>query len=230
MNSYRFPLSLAVFGGCLLVNGIASSAPATLEFDAVVGPPRAGFGDNIGLPFSWAEGAIISGQFTFDPVDVQASVTRTEAVQPYAIQFTVNGFTFGTSHYLIDVQDDGLTFPDIGPPFELDEIRIGCSLRGASDVCGERLVDGPGSDRFGFAINLGGEANVLEGADIPADAAVWSSFNDFGSSIRISFFDSATSGSEGLIASIVRFRLVPEPSSSLLVLSSLIILSYPHRR
>lgn len=216
-----FQLMSGVLCGIFFFSAIAVSLmaePVTLRFDAEIGPRRPD-SEPIELPFSFAEGDKLIGKFRFDPVDVPPETQAIEAAQPYEIEFTIDGFTFGTTGYLIAVGDD-VVGDDI--PVSFDDIRVRCSV-GGPDVCGERLLAGPGSPEFFFSFRISGDVGVLEGADIPGDAAVWNNF-DNQTSLSLAFQDQTTKEIDGLRAFNLTFTNVPEPATVWLLVLPLTLL------
>jgi len=223
------PHALRMFVALLVIGAFTLpvlAVPVTLQFQAIVGPPRAGFEDDIGLPFSFAEGDTISGQFTFEPLDVPPEVTQTDVVQEFSVNFTIDGFSFGATRYLLSV-DDNLSSSDAPTT---DAITLGLGFCNSSD-CVPQNVNGPGTPELSLLVSFFGSENTLEGADIPSDLAVWESF-DFNnaSSALLGFRDQTGQQFDGLIAHIIAIQAVPEPvSSSFLVVGGIILSLLRHR-
>jgi hypothetical protein len=184
------------------------AAPVTLQFTAHVGgvlQTADGF-----LPPTWPsaiqQGSLVSGSFTFEPVDVASSVKRTDVESLFDFSITVGSRTLLTSRFGISVRDDDPT--ELDPEF-VDSISVGRSTY---------LPDESGGDPLGWASvrSFYGDAAVLNGADIPADPEPWRRLL-LDDSLSVFLIDPSVQGSYGFFATLQTLELIPEPGNGTLV-------------
>lgn len=217
-------------GVLCLPHAFLHAAPVTLQFEATVGPPRQGFSGSLppALNDDLVQGDIISGMFTFEPIDAASGTTRTAATQNLPFKLQIDSFGLESTKYDIEVINDSTT--DEGPVTE-DRIRLVCSTFLAESTCNPAHVPGNPTIDWAFGITLNGGGDVLEGADIPANVAVW---NQLSGSMLVTFGDTLTGDAFGFEATIQSFHLVPEPATGnlfliLCSLSASVVLSSRHQ-
>jgi hypothetical protein len=76
---------------------------------------------------------------------------------------------------------------------------------------------------WGFSWSLFGNSSLLDGADIPDDAAIWNQFHP--KTILATFRDTALGRSAGFQAVISSFELVPEPGTAVLTLTAVFVVA-----
>jgi hypothetical protein len=199
---------LFVLSSCAL-ESFSQAAPITLTFDAVVGPPRQGVEGRI--PPDWGislqQGDIISGKFTFEPVDAGSGVSETRIVQPFDFSIQIKSRTLTTSQYEVQVLNDSISDD---APDPADVIRVGCSYFGGGSACIPATVSPNDPIEWAFGIAMSGDSTVLDGADLPANPSVW---QQMPAEILISLRDRNAGQFYGLLAAVESIRFVPEPIS-----------------
>jgi hypothetical protein len=185
----------------LLLSSASLATPITLAFDAVVGPPQEGFDALVppGLGISLEPGDVVSGRFTFLPVDAPSSALETNAVSHFPFIVNVKSAMLTATDFSVDVINDAHA-TDMDPIDRIDSITVDATA-----------VYAPNVARWSSSFNLVGAASVLDGPDIPADASLWSAFLP-SESFGVTFSESATNRYFGFIATINNFRAVPEPT------------------
>lgn len=193
----------------VLLANASTAAPVTLRFEALVSSVNTG-SSPLDLPFNLQVGTTIVGSFTFDPINVDSTVKITQLTENHPIEFTIDSFSWASPSYSFESRDDVQGIEDnggpIGPPsLPRDEIRLKRDLEGA--------LGGDWTAEWAFQLAFGGDAAVLDGADLPASAADWASFE--AASLVLSFRD--TGSTANLVAQVVTVRIVPEPSSVMIL-------------
>jgi hypothetical protein len=191
--------------------GNVHAAPVTLQFDAVVGPPRQG---TIGaLPPGWntslQQGDTVSGSFTFEPIDAPANSSKTDTVAPFGFSFQIKSRTLTTSQFSVEVGNDVFAI-DADAPY--DHISLGCTPSGFRVACIPANVAPEEEMKWAFSIALYGKASVLDGADVPGDPLTWQQFVG-DNTMLVSYMDPALGWSYGFLATVRNFRVVPEPNT-----------------
>jgi hypothetical protein len=202
------------------ISSISSAATVTLQFDAIVGPPRQGVSGP--LPQSWGtslqQGEIITGRFTFEPLDAPSDAIETELVEPFDFSIRMQSRTVSTSQYGIEVMDDSYS---IDSPIPEDRILVGCAFFGGPKVCTPRTTAPNEQIEWSFAISFSGDHTVLDGPDVSADPMDW---QRLAFSMTVTFIDAAQRY-YGFTASPRSFQLVPEPGvGGLFILGGLFLL------
>jgi hypothetical protein len=197
------------------------AAPVTLQFRAVVGPPRQG-SDGF-LPPVWntslQEGDTINGTFTFEPFDAAPNTSTTMRVQPFDFSLRISTYTITTSNYAIEILNDH-TFDDAPGPWDI--INMGCAFRGGGTVCTPATISSTDPIEWTFNVGMLGAATLLDGADVPMDPVVWQQFQAYG--MGVSFFDPRSNRYFGFSATPSCFQAIPEPNTLILVLIDILIL------
>jgi hypothetical protein len=201
LGYYSLVLSFSLFAAPRPGN----AAPVTFRFDAVVdGLPwnvEGGF-----VPPTWPEtiqtGSVVSGVFSFDPLDVPSLVERTVIQSPFDFSITIGSWTLVTPSYSISVLDDYRA--EFEHPF-VDSISLGRS---------NFLSDPTGSDPIGVQLQLFfyGDASVLDGADIPAEPEPWRQLF-FPESLIIYLGDPRVAGTYGFVGTVQSLIAIPEPGA-----------------
>jgi hypothetical protein len=119
-----------------------------------------------------------------------------------------------TTSYQIHV-DDNLVSD--GDPTPEDRIRLGCSSFLSEPTCNPQQI--PGSDivDWAFSVTLNDDGETFDGADIPADLAVWRDL--IPGSLLVTFRDTVSGRGTGFAASIESFEIVPEPMTIVLIIA-----------
>jgi hypothetical protein len=202
---------IAAFAVLFSTAAPSHATPITLAFDAVVGPPRQGTNDFVppDWGFSLHQGDMVSGTFTFDPIDVPSNVHQAPSVEQFEFTIHIKSRTLATSQYSIDVADNSNPI-DSGGPF--DSILFGCSLLGGGTVCAPSAVPSTEPLQWAAIIALYGRPSILDGADIPAAANSWQQLA-LDNTMLVSMNDQTNFRFYGFSATIESFRAVPEPSA-----------------
>jgi hypothetical protein len=188
-----------------------------LQFEAVVGPPRQGVDARV--PPNWnislVEGDIVTGTFTFEPVDAPPNISETILVEPFDFSIHVKTRTLTTSQYDVQVLNDAVSDD---APQPADEIRLGCSYFGGGVTCDPANVSPNDPIEWAFGVAMSGDSDVLNGADLPANASVWQQLS---AEILVSLRDRNANRFYGFLATIESIQQAPEPISlCLLVVGS----------
>lgn len=226
-NRYLVGLFQAVMF-LLVTAGLSRSnaEPVTFQFEAEI--------DRLsGTPFDsgieFAEGDVISGQFTFEPDDGNGDKFF-EATQPYDFLLNINGVRVGASSYSIESIDDG-HFSDLEEPIPsvLDVLNLGGELSAVNNELGVNI--NPTLSAFRAALwgptnGLPGTTDTLETAMIPADVETWNRFI-YRRQLSVAF-RSGNGDVQGFQATIGELNVVPEPSTGyLLSLLTAVITLFP---
>lgn len=193
----------------------ATAGPVTLRFEAEIVDVDEIRASELSGVFS--EGSSFSGEFSFISVDAQAEFdpmlgfipTSTRTTQTLGLSINLTPFVLHSEEYQLDSFSD---FPLIdAQEFLSDQLSLRCDFGG----CG--IVEGAGGDPFlwRFAMPLRADGTVLDGADLPGDAAIWNQFVPSFCSIR--FQDPGIADVLGISARVNSFQVVPEPSTWLIV-------------
>lgn len=189
------------------------AAPVTYRFEATVGALPS-FNSDVGLPFTLEEGSVIDGVMTFDPdlgnTPVGNSAT---SAQPFAIELSFDGFSFGTQAFLTTVINNSMILdgPLAGPA---DFITVRCS----SGSCSPNPFTLPGSPPLSLGINMqfSGSSSLLQTPELPNNVSAWNGFT-IERSLRIGF--ATTAGNGALYDAVISpFTVVPEPSATYILL------------
>jgi len=208
----------------LLANGPAlEAAPVTFAFEATVIQivDKSGPKD---LPFTVESGDVLKGKFTFEPVDAEPAILGSPPGPEFIVESSTNttqelGFSvmlgdtiLATSKYSLRAIDNRQAISESDIPSFFDIIGPSCH------VCTQGTISGVDSEViWGFSMTLSGDESVLSGADIPASPEEWNQFAR--RRISITFQKQGVVGEMRAFAQIGQFTLVPEPSSSSLILS-----------
>jgi len=202
-------LTTAILGPC--GSGV-EAAPVTLRFEGAIGPPRDGTFP-ISLPFAITEGDPISGTFSVDPVDSPLGLARFEALMNHPWVLQIQSVELRSDSLIVQA-DNGLA--SLENPIPEDRLVMNCLGVGTS--CQPSTIPGFPNVDWSFSWTFIGDANVLNGADIPGDVATWNGFSP--STILVSFQDRSTGRGTGFQAIINSFAIVPEPAAITLAIYS----------
>jgi hypothetical protein len=218
---WQLAISIGVFGAWCVANRNALATPITLAFDAIVGqlpqgadalvPPR--------LNVSLKPGDLVTGAFTFEPVDAPSNAFETTVVEPFQFVVNVKSQSLVSSQFGIDASND-VRSSDEDP---YDSIILGCTFGGNGTVCAPRAISLIDPTLWTSTISLYGATSVLDGPDIPTNPHTWALLLPGG--LDATFFDPATTRYYGFTAAVQSFRAVPEPATITLVLIAGLVLS-----
>jgi len=208
------------------------AAPVTLQFEAEIVRVLDTVPFDAGVSFD--VGDTITGQFSFVPDEIGGG---SESGQPNSFEsqqttrafINVNGVEFQTpdttGRFLIRTFNNSLSTLH----GETDKLRVGSFL--APSNPSEAPNVSPSLSSFGIVIE--GRSNVLDGAIIPADVAIWNELIEFSRSLKVRL-DSDSGGAIGFNAALNpgSFVRVPEPStrSLLLLLLPSLLCGYRKRK
>jgi len=234
MRGRRMPgvRGLAIEGVLVLMIATCASlslkaAPVTFAFEAEV--IRVDEKLPADLPFSVETGDILTGRFTFEPVDAEPDIlgtppnlvldgpSSTDTVQEFNFSITIDSTVVSTSSYALQARDNS---PAIDAPFFTDNISLSCSSVG-SNSCQPGTVPDAENIIWFFRLSIGADGSSLAGADISADPEVWS---QFAGQISLTFQDKGIADVLSLSAQINNFTVVPEPSAQCLFLPVIVAL------
>jgi hypothetical protein len=208
----------------LAVHKTVISAPMTYTFQATVGeiPP---FNGDVSLPFTLEEGSIIDGKFTIDPeLGEREHANGFESSQPYSLNLSFDGFSFGAEMYQGSVVNDAAIIPFGGPEIPADFVTLDCSSDlAAAGACTSARIEFPGSEplALGVRMDFAGDPSILATPALPANTIQWNQFNIWR---RLTFiFVTPDIKVDGFDATLSPFKLVPEPSSVCVALTFLSI-------
>lgn len=210
---------LAVLAYAVLASShsTTNAAPVTLGFEAevidvdVLAPAD--------LPFTVENGDVLTGRFTFEPVDADpgGGMTSTDTVQEFTFSVVIDSTVVSTSTYALQVRDN--SGADDDPTSFSDHIDLGCASNLLSSCEPGTVTGADSSITWGFILPLTADDSVLDGADISADPNVWNQFTGpFTGFISIGFSEQGGSGVLRINAHIGIFTVVPEPLSQCLLL------------
>jgi hypothetical protein len=187
------------------------AAPVTLQFDAIVGPPRQGA--DAPLPPGWnislQQGDSISGMFTFEPFDAASNISKTLLVQPFDFSIQIKNRTITTSQYGIEVFND-IFSDELGQ--QRDRISLGCSAGLSSPSCIPPTVSDTNPLNWTFFLGFEGNSSALDGADISSDPSAWRQLL-YPESFGVTFTDNMALRTYGFVASPATLEAMPEPIS-----------------
>jgi hypothetical protein len=190
--------------------------PVTFRFDAeIVNVP---IGNPFDLPLTYQVGDIIQGKFTFEPTSAKPIDNNAVAAnQAFALEFNINGSVVGSSSFRIEVFND-TAFDDSNFPAPIDVITLGCN----EPSCIPGLISLPGGEPFRVRSRsqFVGSSSILDMPEFSDDPTTW---NAFLLERRLFLgFDDVGLGSMGLDAIVGQMFLVPEPSSSTLIIAGIV--------
>jgi len=195
----------------LLANGpVLEAAPVTFAFEAEVS--RVDLLSPADLPFTVENGDVLTGQFTFEPLDAEPGLfgfgpSSTETVQEFDFSLSVESTILSKPSYTLQVIDNNRV---IDSSLFSDQILFG--------VLGKPLaprVPVPGTDNlfWGLRLLLPADGSVLTGPDISSDSEVW---NQFKGHFILNFQEASGTNISTVLSirgSIRNFLVVPEPST-----------------
>lgn len=229
MLRYSFLKNLGFFVSLAIALGAFSmviAAPLTFRFEAEV--TNSYNNDLFSLPFDYKVGDVIHGKMSFEPVVTTTLVDDPIAsIQPYALEFEIDGTVIGTSVFGLKVLDNSaiLDFLGSGDPV-FDILTAGSSIEPQFPSSSPDPILFPGEDPFGLSIRLEliGESTIMNAGDLLLSE---SQLNNFMLRRTLSLgFHAIGSGSMGLEANVGVFTLVPEPTSSTLAAASCFLMSF----
>ncbi len=210
----------------------ARAAPVTFAFEAevidvdVLAPAD--------LPFTVENGDVLKGQFTFEPVDEQpgpgvqpgpiGASSMTDTIQEFGFSVTINTTVMSSSRYLLRVTDNASSVDAISF-FDLIALQTCTALD--DPQCQPEAIPGSDDIAWGFFWSLSADASVLDGPDIPDDLSVWHQFAP--RIISLNFQELGSAGVLRVNAQVTSISMIPEPSSSCLVLLFCIAISAKRR-
>jgi hypothetical protein len=185
--------------------------PVTFRFDAMITTVSPGIPFDAGVQF--ALGDTISGEFTFDPAEVDGGKSFS-AIQPYEFILHINGVSLATPRFEIEAINNLFIISDCPAGVDclsgfVDELIVGGA--GLAGVENEPAL-GFEPSQSGFCMLLAGTAIVLGLASHPPTADVWNDF-DLRRQIAV-FFEDGSGGTMAFGAAIGKFKTIPEPPST----------------
>lgn len=204
---------------CLSAAAATQAVPVTLGFEAVVEnvnllPPS-------NLPFAIEIGDVITGQFSFVPIDTQPNAlgleSITDTVQEFDLSLSFESENVVTSTYQLRVTDNSQA---IDGQLVNDIVSLGCTSTGPN-ACNPGTLANFEDLIWFFSLPLLADGGVLNGADISGDPAVW---NQFAGRLSITIQEQGIADVLRVSALTERFFLIPEPTTALSVTIALIMI------
>ena len=190
----------------------AAAAPITYKFQATVGPLPP-FNDDVGLPFTLEEGSVIDGRLTIDStLDVRNPGNSSESTQPFAIEFSFSGYSFGAEQYSTGAFDNA-SIGDSSISGHIDIVQFSCSSSSLDVACSQQRLEFPGSPplRFSLSADFIGDSGIFIDPALPSDVSGW---NSFALRRQLTFvFTESPGNSAGYFSTLGEFAVVPEPNT-----------------
>jgi hypothetical protein len=223
---------VALLGVTFMLIAQSHATPITLAFDAIVGPPRQGVDGFVppSLGVSLQPGDIISGRFTFEPIDAPPDSRETNVVESFPFEINIKSATLKSTQFGIAASnnihvDVDCVLGDDSCATDYDSITFGCSFQGGDTVCTPNTIAPGDATNWASVISLYAETSALNGADVPSALAVWQQFVPRQGGITVSMDDATAHKFYGFSAQVTSFRQTPEPSAFASVVVTLLSLA-----
>ncbi len=198
------------------------AVPVTLAFDAEINSVTSSPAFDSGLHIG--RGDAIVGTFAFEPTAANGQ-TSVIVTQPYSASLLIDNKALSSSGDPIGLTlgsiNNSFIESDCGklscPTLEFDQISVGASLRPVVPVLTPEIGFGDSS----FDILLWGNTSLLDSAKLPDSASAWNAF-DLTRQLRVILRDN-DSGVLTISATLGTFVFVPEPHSTGLIFSALLV-------